>query len=64
MFHFFRTTLLVIVILIIFNRFVIVIDGIIFAFGTLPAFYQLVIDIWIIGDHFLQFGITVRTFHV
>lgn len=46
------------------NRFFVVIDGIIFAFWTFPAFYQLVIDIRIIGDHSLQFGISVRTFHV
>ena len=53
MFHFFRTTLLVVVILIIFNRFFVVIDGIIFTFWTFPAFYQLVIDMRIIGDHSL-----------
>lgn len=64
MFHFFRTTLLVVVIFIILNRFFVVIDGIIFTFWTFSAFYQLVIDIRIIGDHSLQFGITMWTFHV
>lgn len=52
-----------VLVIVIRDWFFVVIDGIITAFRTLPAFYQLVIDIRIIGDHSLQFGIAVRTFH-
>lgn len=51
------------VLVVILNRIFVVIDGIIFAFWTFPAFYQKVIDMRIIGNHSLQFGIAVRTFH-
>ena len=50
-------------VVIVLKRFFVVIDGIIFAFWTFPAFYQKVIDMRIIGNHSLQFGIAVRTFH-